>query len=73
MKINTNQLLHLSYALLKTLSVAHSEEIYHTNLNPSNILLDENWVPKITGWGRTELELNSDEVYSAPELYLMGK
>lgn len=70
------------YGIAKGMAYVHSQDVMHRDLKPDNILLDENYEPKIADFGLSKLA-NSDIVtqhtmqigtllYEAPEVMESG-
>ncbi|KAK8840864.1 hypothetical protein M9Y10_027691 [Tritrichomonas musculus] len=75
-KINDTQRLIILYGVASAMSYLHSHKIIHRNLNPSNILLDDNLNPKITDFFFPKIfhqefnptaEFNDSFIYLSPE------
>ena len=75
---NTKKLINI-FGIASAMEYLHSKSIIHGNLNPSNILLDENYYPKIFDFINSVDEKSSikfpisintqSPVYTAPEFY----
>lgn len=68
------------YGIASAMKYIHSKQIIHGDLKPSNVLLDENYYPKVCDFGcsmhynellqKTKLEeLMGTPLYMAPEIY----
>ena len=55
--------------ILEGVRAMHNANICHRDLKPGNILLDDNYNPKITGLGLSCINMNNLQVYSITESY----
>ena len=55
--------------ILERVRAMHNANICHRDLKPGNILLDDNYNPKITGLGLSCINMNNLQVYSITESY----
>ncbi|RYR57262.1 hypothetical protein Ahy_A05g022985 [Arachis hypogaea] len=62
--LNWDQLYQIAIGIAKGLEYLHKEcniRIFHFDIKPHNILLDENFCPKISDFGLAKLSLRSDD------------
>lgn len=58
------------YGVATALSFLHTKNIIHRNLTFENVLLDENYFPRVTGFGFLAVDTCLDEYrYASPEMY----
>jgi serine/threonine protein kinase len=48
---NEDQLKFMAFCLLRAAELAHSFKLYHLDIKPGNILLNESYMPFLTDWG----------------------
>ena len=82
-KLKEDHCKFIFHKILKAINAIHSKGIYHLDIKPENILLDEHFEPKITDFG---LSIKIDETkdghfegsrgtpnFMPPQMFLLGK
>ena len=59
--------------ILEGVRAMHNANICHRDLKPGNILLDDNYNPKITGLGLSCINMNNLQVYSKADIFSLGQ
>lgn len=76
--METSQVLELVIQIISALEYAHTQGVFHRNLNPDSIIFDEEGSLKITGFGKTdnawlkiepEINIFHPVFYIAPEVF----